>query len=103
MKRGKALDICCWVGTNTVYLAQQGFEVTGIDISSRAIEYAKEKARQAKVEIRFIVGNSVHLPFENSEFDFVFDMGCFHHIHVEDREAYIAGISRVLKKGEHIW
>jgi 2-polyprenyl-3-methyl-5-hydroxy-6-metoxy-1,4-benzoquinol methylase len=44
IKKGKALDICCGAGTNTVYLAKQGFEVTGIDISQTAIKYAKKKA-----------------------------------------------------------
>ncbi|NWG11350.1 class I SAM-dependent methyltransferase [Candidatus Bathyarchaeota archaeon] len=51
IKKGKALDICCGAGTNTVYLAKKGFEVTGIDISSKAIEYATEKAKQANVNI----------------------------------------------------
>jgi len=40
---GKALDICCGAGTNTVYLARKGLQVTGINISSKAIEYATEK------------------------------------------------------------
>src|SRR3972149_8778414 len=55
VKIGKALDICCGVGTNTVYLSDKGFEVTGIDISSTAIEYAKAKATQAGISIRFMV------------------------------------------------
>ncbi len=96
---GKALDICCGAGTNTVYLASKGFEVTGIDISPKAVEIAKEKARKANMKIRFEVGNVIHIPFEDREFDFVFDMGCFHHIMVEDREPYISGVYRVLKPG----
>ncbi len=99
VKPGKALDICCGAGTNTVYLATKGFEVTGIDISPRAIAIAEEKAKDFGVKIRFNVGSSVALPYEDGEFDFVFDMGCFHHIHPEDREKFIAGIRRVLKDG----
>lgn len=99
IKRGKALDICCGAGTNTVYLAKKGFQVTGIDISSRAVEYAKKKAEEANVKIRFMVQNFLELPFEDEEFDFVFDMGCFHHVRVEDRSTFIRGVYRVLKKG----
>lgn len=99
VKPGKALDICCGVGTNTVYLASKGFEVSGIDISRRAIAIAKKKAELAGVKIRFRVGNSVRLPYDDEEFDFVFDMGCFHHIHPEDRRSYIAGVHGVLKEG----
>jgi ubiquinone/menaquinone biosynthesis C-methylase UbiE len=99
IKKGKALDICCGAGTNTVYLAENGFEVTGIDISSKAIEYAKKKAQQAKVKINFMAQNFINLPFEDEEFDFVFDMGCFHHVEVEDRTKFIKGVHRVLKRG----
>ncbi len=99
IKPGKALDICCGAGTNTVYLASKGFTVSGIDISSRAISIAKQKARAAGVKIRFRVGNSVRLPYNDGEFDFVFDMGCFHHIRPEDRESYVEGVRRVLKEG----
>jgi len=99
VKPGKALDICCGAGTNTVYMAQKGFDVTGLDISSQAIEYARRKAREAGVKIRFIVGNALDFPFEDEEFDFVFDMGCFHHIMIEDREKFIKGLCRILKRG----
>lgn len=98
LKKGRALDICSGAGTNTVYLAQQGFEVTGIDISSTAIEYAKTKATQANVKIRFMVQDFLKLPFQDEEFDFVHDMGCFHHVKPKDRTVFIEGVHRVLKK-----
>ena len=99
IKKGKALDICCGAGTNTVYLAEKGFEVTGIDISPKAIAYAKKKAKQANVNINLMVQNFLNLPFEKAEFDFVFDMGCFHHVKVEDRPKFIKGVHRVLRNG----
>ena len=99
VKKGKALDICCGAGTNALYLAKKGFQVTGIDISSKAVEYAKEKARKASARIQFQVENFLNLPFEDEEFDFIFDMGCFHHVKVEDRSTFIGGIHRVLKRG----
>jgi ubiquinone/menaquinone biosynthesis C-methylase UbiE len=99
VKKGKALDVCCGAGTNTVYLAQKGFEVTAMDISTKAIEYAKKKAEQAKVKINFMLQSFVNLPFVGAEFDFVFDMGCFHHVQVEDRHKFITGVHRVLKNG----
>jgi len=99
VKKGKALDICCGAGTNALYLTKKGFQVTGIDISSKAIEHAKEKARKANARTQFQVQNFLNLPFEDEEFDFVFDMGCFHHVKVEDRDTFIRGVHRVLKKG----
>jgi len=99
IKRGKALDICCGAGTNALYLAEKGFQVTGIDISSKAIEYAKEKATKANARVQFQVQSFLKLPFEDNKFDFVFDMGCFHHVKVKDRSPFIRGVHRVLKKG----
>jgi 2-polyprenyl-3-methyl-5-hydroxy-6-metoxy-1,4-benzoquinol methylase len=96
--KGKALDICCGAGTNTVYLAQNGFEVTGIDISSTAIGLAKKKATQAKVDISFVAESFVDLSFKDEAFDFVFDLGCFHHVEYKDRTKFIEGVFRVLSE-----
>lgn len=49
--------------------------------------------------IQFDVGNSVSLPYDDEKFDFILDMGCFHHILPGDRESFISGIKRVLKDG----
>jgi ubiquinone/menaquinone biosynthesis C-methylase UbiE len=96
-KGGKALDLCCGVATNTIYLAQNGFQVTAIDISRTAITIAKLKAHKAKVNINFLEESFVDLPFSDGEFDFIYDMGCFHHVEWEDRPRFIGGIHRVLK------
>ncbi len=97
--KGKALDTCCGVGTNPIYLAQNGFEVTGIDISLTAIDRAKKRSKRLNVDIDFVNESFVDLSFKNEVFDFIFDMGCFHHVGVEDRPKFIEGVHRVLKKG----
>jgi methylase of polypeptide subunit release factors len=40
VRPGRALDLGCGTGTNVLYLAQHGFDVVGVDISSRAIAVA---------------------------------------------------------------
>ena len=94
---GKTLDLCCGAGTNPVYLAKKGFDVTALDISDKAVEYAKEKAHKAEVDINLLVGNFLSLPFKNEEFDFAFDFGCFHHVEVKDRINFIEGVYKVLR------
>lgn len=42
----KVLDVGCGVGALSLYLAKQGAQVTGIDISERAIKIAREAAEQ---------------------------------------------------------
>ena len=99
ISKGNALDTCCGIGTNPIYLAQNGFEVTCVDISLTAIEMAKKKTKQAKVKINFFVESFIDLSFKDEVFDFVFDMGCFHHVKTNDRTKFIMGIHRVMKKG----
>jgi ubiquinone/menaquinone biosynthesis C-methylase UbiE len=95
----ETLDLCCGAGTNPVYLAKKGFDVTAMDISDRAVEYAIVKANQAKVNINFLIGDFVSLPFRNDVFNFIFDFGCFHHVEVENRATFIEGVNRVLEPG----
>jgi 2-polyprenyl-3-methyl-5-hydroxy-6-metoxy-1,4-benzoquinol methylase len=99
LPNGKALDICYGLGTTTVYLAKNGFNVTGIDVSRTAIEAAKKKSQQCKESINFLNESFITLPFIDEAFDFVFDMGRFHHVEVEERSIFIAIVHRVLKEG----
>jgi SAM-dependent methyltransferase len=96
---GRALDTCCGAGTNDIYLAGKGFAVSAMDISSTAVRYAEGAARRAGVEIDFKVGSFLDLPHASSEFDFVLDSGCFHHVLPPDRVKYISEIRRVLRTG----
>ena len=96
---GKALDTCCGTGTNPIYLAKKGFEVTALDISLTAIGIACEKTKQLNICINLLNGSFVDLPFQASTFDLVFDMGCFHHVKAPERAKFIAGVNRVLKRG----
>ncbi len=51
MKPGKALDVAMGQGRNAVYLATQGWDVTGYDIAEAGLEAAQENARKAGVRI----------------------------------------------------
>lgn len=57
LKKGKALDIAMGEGRNAVYLAQQGFQVTGIDLCPTAIERATQLASAKSVSIEAKVQN----------------------------------------------
>jgi ubiquinone/menaquinone biosynthesis C-methylase UbiE len=96
--RGPVLDLCTGAGTNAVYLAKEGFRVTGTDISPAAIKYAKERAEEAQVKCAFVVADFTNLPFKDESFGLVLDRGCFHQVANEDRKKFVTGVHRVLKK-----
>jgi 2-polyprenyl-3-methyl-5-hydroxy-6-metoxy-1,4-benzoquinol methylase len=49
----RALDIACGEGRNSVFLAQQGFQVTGLDISDVGLEKARQRAAAAGVTVDY--------------------------------------------------
>ncbi|MBF8191911.1 class I SAM-dependent methyltransferase [Nonomuraea sp. K274] len=51
---GRALDLGCGDGTQTVFLARQGFETTGVDFSPVALAKAREAAGRAGVEVDLV-------------------------------------------------
>ncbi len=99
LPNGTALDLCCGFATNTMYIAQNGFDTTGMDISKTALDVAKKEIRRVGLQVGFVNGSFVDVPFAECIFSFVFDMGCFHHVAVRDRYRFIAGVHRVLKDG----
>ena len=51
LPKGRALDLGCGAGRNSLFLAREGFEVTGIDISAAGLERARSSARNAGLHI----------------------------------------------------
>lgn len=51
MKPGKALDVAMGQGRNAVFLARQGWDVTGYDIAEEGLKVAQEDARKAGVRL----------------------------------------------------
>ena len=100
---GHALDLGCGTGTNAIYVAQHGFEVTGIDISRRAISLAKRKIRSAQLtdRVRLERGDVTLLRrwALGHSIDFAYDIGCFHNLKDEARRRYVAALTAVLKPG----
>ncbi|MCK5541166.1 MAG: methyltransferase domain-containing protein [Desulfobacterales bacterium] len=74
----KVLDVGCGTGQNCIWLAKNGFEVTGTDFSSTAIKIAKENAKKNNVDITFTENDFLKDKVKGHPFGFVFDRGCFH-------------------------
>ncbi len=98
---GKALDLGCGTGTNSIYLAQHGWDVSGVDFTARALERASEKAARAGVMVKFYRGDVTRLgdlPLRGP-FDLLLDLGCFHSLTPQGRAAYAQGVANLSKPG----
>jgi len=93
------LDIGCGMGREAFCLHDKGFKVTGIDISEKVIDVAKNIAEANNIKIDFIVSNGSNLPFADSTFDIVIIWAqTFGLFYGEDNQQYMLGeCKRVLK------
>lgn len=92
---GRALDIGCGTGTQAVYLAQHGWQVTGVDVVERALGHARRRAEGAGVTARWVAGDATRLAELGlgDGFGLIHDRGCFHDLPHQDRDAYATGVT----------
>jgi SAM-dependent methyltransferase len=76
-KPGKALDVGCGTGSFSIYLAKQGYDVTGFDLFPRALEMGQERAAREGVQVNWVQGDLFTWD-PPQQFDFVLDSGCLH-------------------------
>lgn len=86
----RLLELGCGAGNDVQWLTARGFDVTGIDISPAAIEWARERAPNAK----FLVADVVSaIP---GTYDVVVDGHCLHCIIGDDRARLLKNVRDAL-------
>jgi SAM-dependent methyltransferase len=96
---GRAIDLGCGTGTNVITLAQNGWQVTGVDFVPRAIALAERKLKNAHLQADVRVGDVTNLSNITGPFDLALDMGCFHG--VDNKPAYLDELKRLLAPSGH--
>ena len=71
LKPGKALDVGAGQGRNAVWLAQQGWDVTGIDISGVGLAAATENARKSGTSIKTVKTTYQDFDFGIEQWDLI--------------------------------
>jgi SAM-dependent methyltransferase len=98
---GRALDLGCGTGTNVVYLARHGWDATGVEQVGRALREARRRAAAAGVQPTLLQGDVTRLGELGLEpgFGLLFDLGCYHGIAEDRRDAYAAGATELAAPG----
>jgi len=91
----KLLEVGCGIGTDLVRFARGGAEVTGVDLSTTALELAEKNARQANVSMRLELANGEDLPFDDAAFDVVYGHGVLQY--TAEPHKMVAECRRVLR------
>lgn len=95
----QALELGSGTGSNSVFLATRGFEVTGVELSANAVTQARDRATHAKVDVRWYVGDILAPPDLGDPFPFVFDRGVYHVVRNVDIEAFRETLKRYSAPG----
>jgi 2-polyprenyl-3-methyl-5-hydroxy-6-metoxy-1,4-benzoquinol methylase len=68
---GRALDLACGAGRNTIWLAERGWSVTGVDYSEVGLAEARRRARERGIDVEWILADLTEWSPPSSAFDLV--------------------------------
>lgn len=89
---GRVLDVGCGTGALLDEMSRNAGEVWGLDISPEALAFCRQRGHT-----RLVQGDAAHLPFRGADFDVVTAIGVIEHL--DDDEAFLRELARVLKPG----
>ncbi len=96
----RAVDLGCGLGNYAIWLAKKGFDVTGIDLSEKAVKLAAKQTELQKVNCRFFAADLTDPEFKtDSKYEFAYDWEVLHHVFPEQRESYFQNAANLLEKG----
>lgn len=101
-KKSKILEAGCGIGYWVFWLAEQGHEALGIDISDKAISIAKNYSKKNHINnCSFLNADVRSIPFKENYFDYIFSFGVIEHF--RDPLPILFEFYRVLKPGGKIF
>ena len=95
--KGKVLCLADGEGRNSVYLAEQGYQVTSVDASAPGMQKADQLAKQRRVEIKTIVADLSDFEIRAESWDAVVSIFC--HLPPQLRQAVHKKVVSALKPG----
>ncbi|ORV10887.1 class I SAM-dependent methyltransferase [Mycobacterium celatum] len=101
---GSALDVGCGTGDSSIYLAQHGWRVTGVDFVPKALDKARAKASAAGATVNFVHADVTHLSQAGvgGDFQLIVDNGCLHGMSHHDRDLYVREITAAAAPGARL-
>lgn len=92
------LDLGVGDGRNALYLLKNGFQVTGVDMSSEGLKNLQEKTQKYREHLEVIESNVLDLKLAE-EFDMILGIGLLHFLKYSDIEKLIKWVKRHTKLG----
>jgi len=101
LKNGvKIIDIGGATGVYSLWLAEQGYDVTLYDLTPKHIDIAQKKAESMRVSLDCVCGDVRKMPFNGESYDVALNMGPLYHLQEKaDRLAALKETNRIVKTG----
>lgn len=96
---GRAIDLGSGTASNCIWLAQRGFDVTGVDYAAAAIAKGRRMARDAGVSVDFILDDLTDLRHVRGPFDLLVDYGTLDDLVPKDRDRYVENVLPLTRAG----
>lgn len=98
---GRALDLGCGPGRDAIWLARQGWRVTGVDASAVGLAMAEERARAAGVSLELVQADVLTYVPPPASVDLVVVANL--HVAPGEREGFFARVAASLAPGGHLY
>lgn len=97
----RVIELGCGSGTNAIYLAKKGFQVTAIDIAPSALRLAEEKSEKEGVRVDWLLGDVLRLPTLPPA-ELIYDRGCYHGVRRTAAAVYVEAVRRLTLPGSRL-
>lgn len=95
----RVCDAGCGCGAYTVKLAQKGFQVSGFDVSSRAVEIAGSLLHTSGCSAELKTASVLATGYEDEQFDGVVCLDVLDHISNADAQKAVQELARITRLG----
>lgn len=99
----RVLDVAFGDGRNTAFLAERGFNVSGIEITQGIVEQGRQRMTALGHDVDLQVGRNSHIPYPDGEFDCIVACACIYYCDEgQTLRDNLAEYARVMKSGGYL-
>ena len=99
----KVHDLGVGGGVHLLHLAAKGYDVTGSDLSSNAIQATQGKLDSFQKDARLVEAPMTSLPFNDEEFDLTISRATINHGTIQEMKKALYEVARTTKPGGIFW